>query len=339
MYLARKRIKGKIHYYIRETFRAQDGLKSREIFELSDNPSEYIVYPGGKSFYIREDLEENLNRAGVETNQEDLEEIFWPFLRADIKRAQEPYRSRGKMKLRKKLTGDEKSTLTKNTHLFDKRRIHFLRFKRIDQGYIGRIPGVLLRKLQGKSRDEIEQYFIYNEQKYLRENEQKMYLYVIFDLQRFFNLMTAKLAPEALDQDLMDDYFIEELCHLNQSDIFRLDDSDKDSLHEYLIRYLIMYFDNDFEKRNLLYDYFKDFINSHKAFKGYPKQGSVSIREASCIFDVGEEKLRGMDKNGLTRLYRSLARKHHPDLGGEHEKFIRLTEAYESLMKKQKFTS
>ncbi len=339
MYLARKRIKGKLHYYIRETFQAQEGLKSREILELSDNPADYIIYPGGRSFYIREDLAEDLNQAGAVTNQEELEEIFWPFLKDDIKRVQEPYRSRGKMKLRKKLTVNEQKALTRHTHLFDKRRIHYLRFKRIDQGYIGRIPGILLRKLQGKSRDEIEQYFIRNEQTYLRSHERKMYIYVIFDLQHFFSSMTAKLAPEALDQDLMDDYFIEELCRLNRSDDFRLPAPENNSLHEYLIRYLIMYFDNDFEKHNVLHDYVQDFINSHKAFRGYPKQGSVSISEASSIFDVAEEHLNNIDKNGLNRLYRSLARRYHPDLGGEHEKFIRLTEAYESLMKKRGFTS
>jgi DnaJ-class molecular chaperone len=40
-----------------------------------------------------------------------------------------------------------------------------------------------------------------------------------------------------------------------------------------------------------------------------------------------------MTKRGLTRLYRRMAKKLHPDKGGEHEKFIQLSEAYQELLK------
>ncbi len=39
-----------------------------------------------------------------------------------------------------------------------------------------------------------------------------------------------------------------------------------------------------------------------------------------------------MSGRELTRLYRQRAKNLHPDTGGEHEVFIRLTAAYEQLL-------
>jgi DnaJ-class molecular chaperone len=43
-----------------------------------------------------------------------------------------------------------------------------------------------------------------------------------------------------------------------------------------------------------------------------------------------------MSRRELCRLYRKRAQEHHPDKGGDSKKFIRLTEAYQSLLKRKK---
>jgi DnaJ-class molecular chaperone len=40
-----------------------------------------------------------------------------------------------------------------------------------------------------------------------------------------------------------------------------------------------------------------------------------------------------MNKNDLAKLYRQKAHEHHPDKGGDHDEFVRLTEAYEQLVR------
>jgi curved DNA-binding protein CbpA len=41
-----------------------------------------------------------------------------------------------------------------------------------------------------------------------------------------------------------------------------------------------------------------------------------------------------MDKRTLTRKFRKLARTHHPDKGGNHDRFVELSEAYQALLEK-----
>jgi hypothetical protein len=338
MYLAQKRIKKTLHYFIRQAVKGnEEKVQSRELLDLGSDPSEYIIYPGGHAFYIDEKIQQRLGDMGIEATQEDLEVIFWPFLKPDIKRAIEPFRSRSNTQKKGKMTSHQEEDLRANTHLFDKRRLHYLKFGRMNQGYVGKMPGKLLRDLKGKSRDEIEQYFWRTEKQILKSHELKTYVYVIFDLQRFFTSPSAKNAPDLIDEDSLDDFFLQELCRLNSEDNFWVGECHSQNLHDYLIRYLIMFFDNDFTQRNLANDFFRDFVNQNKAFRGYPQKITVDIKEASTIFGVSQETLNTISKTDLIRLYRRLAQKHHPDLGGEHEKFIRLTEAFQSTMCKRRF--
>ncbi len=202
----------------------------------------------------------------------------------------------------------------------------------MDQGRIGRISPKLFQVLLNKSRDEIEQYFLESEG-ILDPSELKSYVYVIFDLQRFSSKLTAKTMPQALDQKKVDEYFIEEICHLNKDRSFWAGMATRPGLHEYLIRYIIMFFDSEYDQSYFLHDYIKNFIDGKRFYAPPPNKSSVTLDEAITIFGIKKDKLKKMSRRGLTALYRHMAKKHHPDKGGEHDKFIKLTEAYQELLK------
>jgi len=330
MYLARKRIKGTMHYIIRESYKDNDFLLSRDLFYLGTEPDRYIIYPGGNTFYIDDIVEDKLKQLGLKPVGDELENIFLPFIKPDIKRAQQHFRQRsfGKKSV------FSKKLLNKNFHLFDRRRVHFLRYGQMDQGRIGIVSPRLFKILHHKSRDEIEQYFMESEQ-VLRPHEIKSYIFVIFDLQKHFNQSYAKTMPQALDQTMVDEYFIKEICKLNKEEQFWSGMTKQANLHEYLIRYLIMFYDNDYGKNTYLEDIYQEWMDSRRDFRFSRKKTPVSMDEASTVFGVSETELRQMTKKELTNLYRQKAQKIHPDKGGDHDEFIKLTEAYQDIRAKK----
>ncbi|MCU0585891.1 MAG: hypothetical protein MUC46_07460, partial [Desulfobacterales bacterium] len=78
MYLASVNDCGRPHFYIRESFEREGVYCHRDLFDLGPTPGRLIVYPGGNSFYVDEEVEETIRSRGTETNQEELETIFWP---------------------------------------------------------------------------------------------------------------------------------------------------------------------------------------------------------------------------------------------------------------------
>jgi len=330
VYLAQKIIKKKLHYIIRESYRDGKYFRSRDLFDLGANPAKYIIYPGGNAYYIDEKVENRLNSLGVAPGFYELDNIFWRFLKPEIKYVLEMFSQRAGRTERKTSVKEKKGNA--RFHLLDKRRIHFLRFGNMDQGRIGRISPKLFQVLLNKSRDEIEQYFIESEG-ILDPSELKSYVYVIFDLQRFSSKLTAKTMPQALDQKKVDEHFIEEICRLNKDKSFWAGMNTGPDLHEYLIRYIIIFFDNEYGQSYFLHDYIKSFIDGKRFYAPPLKKSSVTLDEAITIFGIKKDTLKKMSRRGLTTLYRRMAKKYHPDKGGEHDKFIKLTEAYQELLK------
>ena len=335
MYLSRKRIKGKIHYFIRESYSDGQCLLSRDLFDLGANPARYIVYPGGNAYYIDEEVEDRLRSFGMEPAHDELDDIFWRFLDPEIRLAIEPFRGRGKAWQRVVISQAEEEKLRTQVHPFDKRRIHYLKFGNVDQGRIERMPHKLFRVLLEKSRDEIEQHFMEMEIS-LDSSDLKTYVYVIFDLKRFFTQMTAKIMPQGLDQDKVDEHFLNEICRLNSDRFFWAGMNLEGKLHEYLIRYIVMYFDNPYGADSFLDDYIRNFVNSRRFYRAPAKKSTINRNEASTIFGIKKDAINKMTRRGLTRLYRRMAQKLHPDKGGDHDKFIKLTEAYQELLKGRK---
>lgn len=334
MYLARRRVKGKIHYILRMTCIEEGRLTFCDLLELGTNPSQYIVYPGGSSFYLDEMIDNTLIKKGVHPDPDLLEDIFWPFIKPSVKSAVGHFRTRSKKKKKKsRLSVRDKEKIMKVVHSFDKRRVHYLKFGNTEQGPPERMPPVIFSNLVGKSRDEIEQAFMQKEQ-VLNGDELKTYVYTVFNLQQFFNSIISVKMPQAMDQDKVEEYFLDEICRINKILFIKFSDYSKNSIHEYLIRYVIMFFDNNYAGSTLLDEYAKDFAYRHRFFRSPQPEKRVGLEEAASVFGIEKEELKNMDRKALTRLYRRLAHEYHPDKGGVDEKFIELNRVYEGLMKR-----
>jgi len=332
LYLARKQIQGALHYAIRESYRDGNVLRSRDLFDLGADPTRYIVYPGGNSFYIHEDVREALAHRGCEPKESDLDEIFWRFLKPRIRRALETFRHRELNYRRFKRSGRRERGGP--YHFFDRRRFYFLKTGRTQPRGSIRIPARFFKRLDHKSRDEIEQNFIEMERN-LHVREVKTYAYSIFDVQSFFKESFAKTTPEFLDQTDVDRYFIEQICNLNGDPVFWSGMQPNERLHDYLIRYVVMFFDYDFQPQDFMAETMRQFINRRKGYRP-PQSGgrkNVSLDQASSIFGVDRSQLQQMPRTDLARLFRRKAMTLHPDKGGRHESFIKLIDAYHSLMR------
>jgi hypothetical protein len=329
MYLARlPDKKNGSRYVIRQSYADDQCYRSRDLFDLGDDPSRFIRYPGGNGFYIDSAVEDAIVRQGFSASQDDLELVFMPFLSPHIRRVIEGFD-------RKKHFHSPSDTCTpaKAFHPFDRYRLHFLKLGRVDLHAMGRTPDRFYAGLQCKSRDEIEFDFIEAE-RILKTEELARYTYQIFDLQRTFTENYARNHPEGLTQDRMDRFFVKTLCRLNRDGSFWKGSEAATGLRPHLVRYAVMYFDSLFPSRDPFRDYLQDFRNRHRIHRP-PQSVQVNLADSARLFDVTVDALKKMDDRALTRQYRKRALRHHPDKGGNPETFVRLNAAYDKLLKRK----
>ena len=328
VYLARTFRERPTRFFIRETYQDSGVLKSRQLFDLGTNPSRFIIYPGGRGYYFDEIVEDALRKQGLDPSQDDLDRIFWEFLDPAIKRVITGFQ---------RTRGPQISSMGRQVdavHVFDQRRVHYLRFAQMDQRSLSRMPPKLFRHLCHKSRDEIEQHFLH-EERILKARELKRYVWTIFDLNTVFRAV-CHLDPQTnLCQANVDEWFMTALCDLNQDASFCKGTPPAEGLQEYLIRYAIIYFDHAFPAMVPPHDEFRDFMNRHRRYVP-PKKVRMSMEEAGRLFEADWNKLKQMDARTFTRLYRRQAMKHHPDRGGSERKFIKLTAFYRHLIKRKR---
>jgi hypothetical protein len=328
MYMARVHHNRSIRYLLRESYAKKGVLFSRDIFDLGDDPTDYIVYPGGSAFYFSEDLEDALMAAGYRSPFDELDDLFWPFLKPEIRRVL------GHFHHRRRDAATPKPS-TRAVHTFDKRRFYYLKCGRTDVTAIGNVPEKFFNRLHHQSRDEMEQHFIQWEL-ILKPHERRQYVYACFNLQRHFTSPMATRFPSAMDPEEMDAHFIDDLCRLHGDTAFWEGFSLDDELHPYLARYAVMYFDNPFPRRDFMRDYVREFIDSRRYFRFPEHTPQMAKQEISSRLGVSETELQSMSKKALTRHFRQIALSAHPDHGGSHEKFIKIAEAYQAALHKLK---
>jgi hypothetical protein len=343
MYLARIFRDNRVYYLLRESFLEEGVYRHRDLLALGEDPGQYIVYPGGASFYIDERIIERLQEVvGRSVDYDTVEALFYPFLAPEIRARLESFAAfsgRDQGRNWKPLGKEERQALLATTHVFDRRRIHYLRFGQVDQRGLDRSPA-LFRILQHKSRDELEQFILEREQD-LPPEEYKSYIFTIFDLQRFFkNSAFARAMPYALNSDELDRYFLQELCRLDQEPLFWQGFEREDKLPPSLVRYVVMFFDFSFPQAGVgsgftrgPYAYAYGGGGGQQAGGEKPRQPHMAPKEAASILGVSQAELDAMSKADLTRLYRKKAHELHPDKGGEHEEFVALSTAYNEVLR------
>ena len=339
MYLKRQNFEDEYHYVLCESYRDDGCWKYRELLDLGPDPNEYIVYPGGNSFYIRESLEESLQAMGASYSDEELEDLFLPFMDPYIRRIIERFKrpQNGKDRWRKH-TPEELLKYQRALHSFDKRRLHYLRCGRVDMGNLEGRPWGFLNVLLEKSRDEIE-HVIEGMEQVLMPHEIHSYLYTALELQTYFPHHPARNQPAALNPERVDDYFLKDLCWINRDEKFfrGVAHDGSDSLHPYLVKYLILFFDNPFDPRTVWEEYVQDFKWRHQFHRtpGSHTDMTMPEREACQCLGIPLEDFQKMKRQDLIRCYRRLAKETHPDRGGEKERFVRIKEAYECLLRRK----
>jgi hypothetical protein len=83
-------------------------------------------------------------------------------------------------------------------------------------------------------------------------------------------------------------------------------------------------------------DYIRNFINSRRDYQSPYGTGSVTLDEAGAIFNETKDALKKMNRQELSRIFRRRALELHPDQGGDPEKFVKLTKAYDMLLRTKK---
>ncbi|MGD9211701.1 MAG: J domain-containing protein [Desulfobacteraceae bacterium] len=330
MYIARlPQQGGRCKYIIRHSYDDGTCYRSCDLYDLGDDPTRFIVYPGGNSFYIDLDLEEAIAAQGIFVSQELLEPLFLPFLAPHIRRVIAAF----DRKSRHHCISTKACIPAESHHPFDRYRLHFLKLGQVDFRTMACTPDHFYISLQHKSRDEIESDFITAE-RILKTKELSQYTFQIFNLQSYFKESFARGYPMGLDQNRMDRFFMEALCRLNQDEFFWRGSDEEVGLRRHLIRYAIMYFDSVFPSYDPFRDFLRDFANRHRTHRP-PESIRVSLAESARLLGVSEKTLKEMDGQTLTRQYRKQALKYHPDKGGRKETFIKLSAAYHKLLKRK----
>ena len=331
LYLARTILLTPYRYSLRLSLWDDDEqcYRFRELVDLGEDPNTSLVYPNDNCFYVSETLDERIAEQCGRDVSNELEQLLWPFVTASVKRKMEPFFSRGQGLRSAPLTKEEKKAIDQDIHIFDKRRLYYLRYGSVDQSRLSRMSPRLCRPLLDKSRDEIEQYFMEQERS-LFEEEVKLYLFAAFNLQQYFSESYARAMPQALNEELVDDQFIEEICRLDCDQTFWKGMPPRHVLSPYLARYVIYFFDLSFAHTDPAREYVRQFMNSRRQFR-WPDKKSMGADEISKVFGESSDALRKMNKKELTKLWRRKAKELHPDIGGDHEEFVQLTAAYKEL--------
>lgn len=335
MYLAHPRHTETATYQIRQSFRPPDSnhFQYRLVFDLGRDPANHLEMVGEHAVLFARGLEEAVGRYTREDPSTILEKLLWLFLPRAVRDHISRF-DRGMRHVPGPLTEQEQRAIDTQFHIVDRRRLYFLYYRAIDMSRIFTLRPRAYRPFINQCRDEREYMFTLREQA-LEPGEYFHYLYAVFNLQQYFPVSYATFLPEALPRAEVADRFVEALCALSDSSSFLDGEPRPSSLHPHLVRYLIMFFDHQPASRSFEAEFVRRFMNQHRTFRWPERQSAASEERIGKIFGQPLAALKTMSRRELTRLYRKLAMKLHPDQGGDHERFVELTEIYSHLMRRR----
>lgn len=332
MYLAKLQDGLKTSFQIRQSYQTEENsFTYRIVYKLGNDPRRFIENFEDHVVLFNSDLVEAISARTSDDEESVLERLLWDFLPQETRRRLAMFQARNRYRTGPP-TDVDREEITRQIHLFDRRRLYYLRYGAVDQSRLSRLHEKCCRPLLGQSRDEREYYFA-AEERALQPGNYLQYVYAIFNLQQYFSQSFAPWLPESLALDEMADHFEKELCRLNRDRRFWQKEKTIDSLHHHLVRYLIMFFDYTPARRSFFEDFAKSFMAGHRTFRWPERKQSRPPEKVSEIFATPYEELKKMPREQLNRLYRKKAMQLHPDAGGDHDLFIELTEIYNELLR------
>lgn len=303
----------------------------RDIFGLGVTPADHFELVEHDIIIFSDPLLKAVEKYSSADSNSLLEALLYDFFPAAAKDKLDRF-LRKSYSPPQPLLEEELREIEKTVHIFDRRRLYYLYYGGLDQSRLFRMHEKLCRKLLKKSRDERE-YLFSEMEKALKPGEYRNYVYAIFNLHSHFEQSFATFLPEALPFDDVAEYFIDALCRLNADRMFWRSGDQSDSLHRHLRRYLVMFFDYTPHQRSYADEFIRNFMNSHRTFRWPERKPSVSEENIEKLFSASYSELKAMDNKELTRLFRKKAMELHPDKGGDHDRFVELSEVYTTLMK------
>ncbi|MGW8195709.1 MAG: hypothetical protein ACWGOX_15745 [Desulforhopalus sp.] len=331
MYLAKLQCGPHTRYQIRQSYRTDENcLLYRILFDLGADPGQFFKVLNDHIVLFDDDLLAAVSPYTDGDCEDELEDLLLTFLPPETTRRRMLFRRYHDFH-KGPLTSRDKKDIAEQVHLFDRRRLYYLRYGAVDQSRLWRLHEKCCRPLVGQSRDEREYYFR-AEEAVLRPGSYMQYVYAIFDLQKHFHQSFAPWLPEALAREEIDAHFLSELCRLHDDTTFWQGVSSGNSLHHHLVRYLIMFFDYSPAIPSFQHDFARRFMAGHRRFRWPDKVAAKGPEQISAIFQTPYQKLKAMSRKELSKLYRHKAMELHPDKGGDHDLFIQLTEVYTQLI-------
>jgi len=338
MYLAHLHTGSRVSYQIRQSFQPAAGIfRYRIVYDLGEDPTSFIEPFTDHIVLFNEDL---LQAVEHHTNREGnaiLEQLLYRFLPEEMQRRIDLFPPRSAGQTTSALCKNEKN-IPGHIHLFDRKRLYYLRYGAVDQSRLSRLHEKCCVPLLDMSRDQRE-YFFAAEELVLSPGDYQQYIFAIFDIQKHFHQSFAPWFPEALAKDEIVEHFLEAICRLNRDKAFWIGESINAHLHHHLVRYLIMFFDFSPDHRSFTHEFAESFMRDHRQFKWPGKNPPQTPEKISKIFSTPYNTLKTLSKEQLNKLYRKKAMKLHPDKGGDHDLFVELTEIYQHLRRKFKTSS
>lgn len=334
MYLATLRRGGSPHFQLRQSQQCENGFyRHRLVFDLGFWPMDHFEVFDDHVILFSSKLLTAAEEAVGKEAEILLESLLTPFFPKEIQRRQSLFRTH-RVPVVGPVTAAEKEKIKAQIHLFDRRRLYYLRYGAVDQSRLHKLHEKCCRPLIGQSRDEREYWFM-EEERALRPSMYFEYVFAIFNLQRHFNQSFAPWLPLALAYDEIAERLEQGVCHLMEDPRFWQSQEKKEILSSHLARYLIMFFDADPAPGSSHQDYLRSTMGSHRRFSWPEKKVKTPAKRLEKLFAKDHNQLKRLSRVELTRLYRKKAMELHPDQGGDHDLFIELSQAYDELLAKK----
>jgi hypothetical protein len=330
MYIARRVVDGKLHFRISHSYKKERWWRNEDLVDLGPDPGRFVL-PSGRDggFVITELIRKELCGRGIRPQAGELEELFLEFAPAHLRKIDGKEKVGNEGRRRRRLREGERKRLEAEIALFDRRRLHYLVWGDFDLSAINILPIEVFQLLADKSRDEIEQDLLRREQ-VLAPEEYNRYVFAVFNLQPYFIYLENGAMPAGTERESLDLLFIEELCQINASSWFWMEEVPPARFHPHLIRYPVMFFDYDLKPGVSWEDYLRD---SGRRSPSFAADGSEE--KATELFGISVAQVRALSDHDLHSLYKKRALALHPDHGGDQEEFIRLRKTYEEIMKER----